>query len=322
MQKLPVVATYANVMRFAFGRFFTTLRLSWLPIILLLGVIAAHFSLQFAMIAGRIQGGVPDYDPSTGVPPFGLNFGLMFGMQGLLFVLQLIAMTAVAVSIHRVILFGDTKPGVWFNFPFGATEMRFLAMGLLFALMVVAVIVSIVAPVLFLVTGGNVVTFFQDWGESQAKFAEFARGGGLAALIVAYLAGWITVLFLMVRLAVWPPSVVATGSLSPAEPWRLTRGNFWNLIGLFILTGATIYAIMIPFGIAFAGYLFANLGDLPAKGKEIPPEVVFETMKSVLPVVAVFYFFLIVFVTGTTVAVLSYAYKALKGIDAKEPVPA
>jgi hypothetical protein len=315
MHKLPVVATYANVMRFAFGRFFTTLRLTWLPILLLLAAIIGHVAVQLYSMGLRLD--------TTGAHPPTLAPGdvsMMFASQFALFVLQLIAMSAVAVAIHRVILFGDTKPGVWFNFPFGATELRFLGMGLMFALMVIGVILLIVAPVLFIISQGDIVGFFSAFGDKDQMEA-LIRSGAFFGLMAAYMAGWIVVLFLMVRLAVWPPSVVATGSLSPAEPWRLTRGNFWNLIGLFILTGATIYAIMIPFGIAFAGYLFANLGDLPARGKEVPPEVVFETMKSVLPVVAVFYFFLIVFVTGTTVAVLSYAYKALKGIDAKEPVP-
>jgi hypothetical protein len=247
---------------------------------------------------------------------------LMFATQGVLFLLQLIAMSAVAVSIHRVILFGDTKPGVWFNFPFGATEVRFLAMGLLFALMTIAVIVAVISPVLLALTGGDIATFMRNWVEAPETAMQVLRDGGVFPLIAAYLLGWITVLILMVRLAVWPPSIVATGSLSPAEPWRLTRGNFWSLIGLFILTGATIYAIMIPFALTLAGVLFANLKELPAPGQNVPPEMVFETMKSVLPFVAAFYFVLIVFVTGATVAALSYAYKALKGIDAKDPVAA
>jgi len=316
MHKLPIVATYANVMRFAFGRFFTTLRLTWLPILLLLAAIIGHFTLQLYSMGLRFD--------MTGARPPTLepgNVGLMFASQGFLFVLQVIAMSAVAVAIHRVILFGDTKPGVWFNFPFGGTEARFLAMGLMFALIVIGVIFLIVAPVLFLISGGDVAGFFAGFGD--AHFMEsLIRSGAFFGLMAAYIAGWIVVLFIMVRLAVWPPSIVATGSLSPAEAWRLTRGNFFNLIGLFILTGATIYAIMIPFAIAFASFVAVNLVDAASSGEKIQPEEVFALMKTAAPIVIAFYFIFIVFVTGVTVAVLSYAYKALKGIDAKEPVPA
>ena len=316
MHKLPIAATYANVMRFAFGRFFTTLRLTWLPVVLLLAVIVAHFGLQFWLMGVPFPHNMANADTPFG-PPSGLDMNLMIANQVALFVLQLIAMSAVAVSIHRVILFGDTKPGVWLNFPFGATEIRFLAMGLLFALMTIAVILIVVSPVIVLLSGGDVVAFFEGFGTKE-KVEELARGGGIFALIAAYIAGWIAVLFMMVRLAVWPPSIVATGSLSPAEPWRLTRGNFWSLIGLFILVGVTMYAVMIPFGIAMAVFMFTHMRDLPAG--QIPPERLTEMFQTALPFVFAFYFVLIVFVTGVTVATLSYAYKALKGIDAKDPV--
>lgn len=314
MHKLPIAATYANVMRFAFGRFFTTLRLSWLPIGLLLAAIGAHFALQMSMIASRFP---PAPGEGMAAFQFPIDLNLMIFMQVTLFLLQLIAMSAVAVSIHRAILFGDTKPGVWFNFPFGATEVRFLTMGLLFALMAIGVIAAIVGPVLYLVTGGDVARFFEDL---PAALQEAARGGAIAGLIVAYLVGWLAVLVLLVRLSVWPPSLVASGRLSPGEAWRLTRGNFWSLIGLFILVGVTIYAMFIPFGIAAAVFVVTQVGDLSAQGREVAPEKVFEMFRQVLPFVAAFYFIMIVFVTGVTVATLSYAYKALKGVDAKAPM--
>lgn len=319
MQKLPVVATYANVMRFAFGRFLTILRLSWLPIALLLAAIAAYFALQFSMIRGRFPHTMTEEDAAAGLQALVLSLEGMIVMQVTLLLLQAIAMSAVAVSIHRVILFGDTKPGVWFNFPFGATEIRFLAMGFLFALMTIGVIALLVGPVLLLVSGGDVVGFFADW---PTKGQEVVRSGAFSALIGAYLIGWLTVLFLLVRLSVWPPSVVASGSLAPGEPWRLTRGNFWRLIGLFVLTGATLYALLIPFMIAFAVFMITRLRDLPAQGENLPPEAVLEMLQPALPFVAAFYFFLIVFVTGVTVALVSYSYKALKGYDARTPIAA
>ena len=246
---------------------------------------------------------------------FPINLDLMIFMQVTLFLLQLIAMSAVAVSIHRVILFGDTKPGVWFNFPFGATEVRFLAMGLLFALMTICVICADRRAGAVPRERRRRHRLLQ--GLAGEGHPSLIRNGGFFVLIGAYLAGWLTVLFFLVRLSVWPPSVVASGRLSPGEPWRLTRGNFWSLIGLFILVGVTLYALFIPFGIAAAVFMFTQMRDLQAQSADLPPEKVFEMVRPMLPFLAAFYFIMIVFVTGVTVAVLSYAYKALKGVDAK-----
>ena len=56
MRKLPVWTTYRHVVGFAFGRFFTVLRLTWLPIGALLAAAAALVVFQFSMMAEMMPG--------------------------------------------------------------------------------------------------------------------------------------------------------------------------------------------------------------------------------------------------------------------------
>jgi hypothetical protein len=56
---------------------------------------------------------------------------------------------------------------------------------------------------------------------------------------------YVLIIYLSLRLAVWPPAVVATNRISPREPWQITRGNVWRLIGAFILTFGWIYLLVL-----------------------------------------------------------------------------
>lgn len=47
-----------------------------------------------------------------------------------------------------------------------------------------------------------------------------------------------------------PPSVAATGSLSPSEPWSLMRGNVLRFIGLVFLCGFVLWILMAGTAIA------------------------------------------------------------------------
>ncbi len=313
MRKLPVFATYGHVARFAFGRFFTVLRLVWLPSVALLAVIAAYLVFQFSIMLEMM--------PSPGAPmrpahnPWLRHFDIIIAGQVILVVLQLVPMAAAAVALHRVILFGDTKPGVLFNFPFGAAEARYLIMGLLYIVIMIAVLAAVIVPAFYIITDGD-LGFFFDPRAAQ----EHGRPSWFGPFFAAYIAAWLVVLFLFLRLAVWPASVVATGRLSPAEAWSLTRGNVWRLIGLFALCVMTMYAIMIPFAIAWAVYMsnaIAKTGTPPPT----PSAVVEQIFIPAAPFIAAFYFLLLVFVTALMTAAVSYAYKALKGYDPRSPIP-
>ena len=116
MNKLPVFRTAGRAIGFTLWNSFTIFRLAWLPISLLL---AAQIGLSLYIM--RLEGETLHTLPNPVTVGLILERVLAFNLAFV--VLQMIAFAAVAVSIHRVILFGDRRPGQYFNFAFGKTAL-------------------------------------------------------------------------------------------------------------------------------------------------------------------------------------------------------
>jgi hypothetical protein len=330
MNKLPVFRTFGNAVGFTFGNFFTIFRLAWLPFAAMLG---AMFGIGYFLTDMMTKSplGTPMIDPLT----VNDHIEQFVFLEITMILLQAIVVAAVAVSIHRVILFGDRKPGQYFNFAFGKTEFLYVIMGLLTALLVIAIMGTLFAPVIYLASNGDFAGFFAQFKNWPANAPKFISGGAFGWLMGAYSVGWLIVVYFMLRLAIWPPSVVATGRLSPAEPWRLTRGNVWRFIGLFALVALCLYAIILPPIIWYfiEGARHADAGAAagvpavapnPEATKAMVREVMEKRMQSLaqyMPLFWLAYLFFYIFITGLSVALISYSYKALKGYDAAAPIP-
>lgn len=253
MTKLPVFATFGNALGFAFGSFFTVFRLTWLPFAML---IAANLAIGI-YVQEMILHDTPRIDPFS----IASHIDDFIVAQIAVIILQAIAIAAAAVSVHRVILFGDRKPGVYFNFPFGGTEFLYVMMGLVWATIILLIMAIVFAPVIFLISSGDPAAFFakmqdvfKDWPPKGKPGPEFFRT--LGPLMFAYFVGWIIALYVGLRLMVWPPAIVATRRFALGEAWALTRGNVWRFIGLFLLVGFLFYGlILIPAGAAYWYYV-------------------------------------------------------------------
>jgi len=322
--KLPVFRTFGNAIGFAFGNYFTVLRLAWLPFTLL---IAAQAGLSYAVgisLAKRVVNPWVVFE----------HIDQLLFLQVVTWILQLLVVAAIAVSIHRIILFGDRRPGVYFSFRFRRTEFVYAVMAALWALMIFAIIIAFIGPVLLLISGGDFADLIariqeitKDWPKNADKIA--TQIGPLIGLWAAYMAGWITVLYVSLRLCVWPPSIVATNRLSPSEPWRLTRGNAAGLFGLFVLTIFVCYFII---GVVAGATVFSlgdHLGDFtppPPPTSSDPDAVrrhVEEVVEKLLPYWPLLWLGMLLFYTfviGLVIALLSYSYKALKGYDPTSPI--
>lgn len=321
MSKLPVFRTFGNALGFTLFNFLTIFRLTWLPVV---AMMAATFGVGFAieeMAPLGAMSGTP-----LGPKWIGEHFQEFIGVQIATMLLQAIAVTAIAVAVHRVILFGDRKPDHYFVFAFGKTEFLYLMMGVLTVIIILTVMGAILAPVAFLVTNGDFGGFFDRFKNWPENAPEVMMSGALTPLIAAYAVGWLILLFVMVRLAVWPPAVVATRRLSPAEPWALTRGNFWRFIGLFLLTAIAVWMVVVP---ATAAYFFYHARELMPHQQTVEavkdPVAMREAMRVSIrpywPTILLGYFLIYMFFTAFGVALLSFSYKALKGYDAAGPIP-
>jgi len=326
--KLPVFSTFGNALGFAFGSFLTCLRLAWLPITLLL---LAQQAVQW-LVLDDVIGRMPDLRDVGRENPLAvfriiLNiWQQMAPIQIPLMLLQALVIAAVAVSIHRVILFGDRREGSLLNFSFGKTELMYMLMAAAMSIAGIAILASILFPAVYVVADGNLPGFIDGFRRFPDNVEELVRSGRFGLLGIAYLLAGLIVIFVSVRLAVWPPSVVATGSLSPSEPWSLMRGNVLRFIGLVFLSGGAIWILMAGTSIAiFSQGGFESIKALQSLDLQGPAELQQLMRERIMPFLPVFYVIVLLlytFVISFSIALTSYSYKALKGYSAADPLPA
>jgi len=196
--------------------------------------------------------------------------------------LALLGGAIVAVAIHRVILFGDRKEGTFIYFAFGKVEA-------LFALL--PIIVGVIAVILF--GSAFVAGFTPD------------EGPNLVVLGVAVAAALILV-FLSVRFAMLWPIVVVEERYDFGQAWEMSRNNFWRLFGAFILAVLPFIVVMLVASIALQG----GMATIRTPDEIVPA---LEHILGLLPIQVAVTYVITILLTGMSVAVLSYAYKALKG---------
>jgi hypothetical protein len=325
--KLPVFQTFSHAFGFAVTNFFTCLRLAWLPITLLFATQQAAEYYVLGMFGPHMM--ETDHEQPL------IIFRKLFEMWDRIAILQVsmlllqgLVIAAIAVSFHRVILFGDRRPGSLVNFAFGRTEFLYMVMAASMGLATIAIIGAILVPTVLVVTGGHVQDWFTqlinitDKVDDSAAMMMLRQFGSLG---FAYFVSLLLAAYVLIRLAVWPPSVVATGRLGPSEPWSLTRGNVLRFIGLFFLTGMVVWILMAALALSvFAGGGFEAIKGLQSLDHQDPVELrrhMLETIQPWLPVIYVGILIAYTFITSLVVGLISFSYKALKGYDANEPIP-
>jgi hypothetical protein len=212
--ELGVFTIVGRAIVFDVTHLFTLFRLTWLPL-------AALLATQIAvgqMIAQAT--GATSTDTFQRTP-------LYIPLQSLGVLLQALPLTAVATSVHRLVYFGDSRPGVYFAFPFGATELRYLAACT--AVVTLAALPIVVVAAFTYLTG-------------------FALG---AAPVVAIPFVLLFFVFVTLRLLILAPQTVATNRLSIRDAFLLSDGHAMALLGLIILGGATVLAGFIALGAVF-----------------------------------------------------------------------
>ena len=169
MNKLPVFRTFGNAVGFTLWNCVTIFRLSWLPFGL---YFAAIFGLGMAaqqILENKVDTGSLDFP----IVMIGLTRVSIF--YGAALLLQALATVAGAVAIHRVILFDDRKQGALASFAFGRTEFIYLVMATLTMLFAFTIFAAVFAPVIYLMSHGDVVGYFQHFGEKKVGSSPFSE---------------------------------------------------------------------------------------------------------------------------------------------------
>lgn len=238
MGKIPVGRTIAQTYGFAFGKYFTLLQITWLPL-LASAALSFYFRgpLMAEMMASAHGGG---------------GFASMARFQPTSLLLQLVGLLLFAimsVGITKEVL--GLRTGLRFFYAgFGAAELRvivgYFAIVLLFIVFIIAMIVGAVVVGLL---SRAVLSHF------DAAVAKPLVGLGFA-LLVLFIYLWL--IYAMVRLTfLFLPATVAEHRIGIARSWELTRGNFWRIvaIGIVVLLPIFVIAVCAVFAILGPGYI-------------------------------------------------------------------
>lgn len=302
--QLPIFQVLGRALWFELANLFTLFRLTWFPLALLIAaqIVVASFAVARA---GDVAFASPE-----GILAF---WGLMWTIG----LLQMIAFAVVAVQVHRVILFNQRRPNEYFSYPFGGTELRYIVMGIISSIVVVVPFVVAMFAYFMMRMKVSAMMVFVALAPTNVKNSATDS----LIFIVAIIVGLILSYWLMLRLSVWPPSVVANNRLWPGEAWRLTRGQAWAMLGLFILSGFVLIIAIIAIQTAFVVWFPASFAS-QVDAKAMLKDVVFNSVAPTDPNQILLEFISQFINTTFAVAIVSFAYKALRGLNMDQPIDA
>lgn len=198
MHKLPVLDVAGRAYAFLLNEWRTILRLTWFPL-LVVGI--AQF-LASTIASRPVFAGFTVWELAS-------------------LACMLAAGAIVAVALHRTILFGDRKPGVFILLTFGKVEALF----------------AILPAAMFLIYAMGHVLFYM--GIAVAMMS----GAPASAAALIFMLPFVVAVLVAIRLSLIFPVTVVKGRYDFGAAWRLMRGNFWRAVGVWILALGPLHLI-------------------------------------------------------------------------------
>lgn len=236
--------------------------LIWAAVSLVIGLIVQFilitmFGEGLAELQGLTAAGAQNSDAAREAMQDILPFYVMVLPVALLMI------SAFTAACYRAVLgIGDDRFGY---LRLGRDELRLaalflvfagLAMGIIFALILVLGILAAIAAVI------------QESSGSMAGTVIVGILGGVATLALIPAAIWATV-----RLSLAAPMTLSQGRLAIFDSWRVTKGHFWPLFGAYVLALLLYVVVMALALIVFTGVAAVLTGgDLAAVGKVFQPD--------------------------------------------------
>lgn len=222
--------------------------ISVISLVLLIGV--GGSSLQAMM---EMEQAGAEADPAQAMEML-RSLGVVYAM---ILPVALITQSMLGAAVYRAIL-RPSDGGVGY-LKLGGDELRLVALSLVyFLLMVVGMVVITVLASIVVGLAGAVV-----------------GAGGAALLGVAvflFISG--LMIFAVVRLSLAGVITFAQRRIAVFDSWSLTRGQFWNMTGAYVLTLAAVVVVMLLSVIIFAAVAaILSGGDLAAVGAMFSPDM-------------------------------------------------
>lgn len=293
MNKLPVADTIRFGYAFTFGEIGTVIGLIWIPT--LINAVVSFFALRiyYQAMAESME---------TALPAMGGQVMLPL----LAAVLSMLLAAMIGVAITRQAL-GLRSGPAFAHFSLGSAELR--VFGGFFGLYMILILgVFVISLVVLGTAAGAAATAGGNLGNA-------ALLGGVVGMLA--LAGLCAMFYVAVRLSfLIVPAALVDGEFGVSRSWELTKGNFWRI---FIVGLVTLLPIAIAFGIAEVAILGPNF-FVPDMGSAKDPAaqvkqmaVQMRAMQAHMPLLMGLSFVISPLAYGMLFAPAAFAYRALSG---------
>jgi hypothetical protein len=306
MNKLPVFTTIGQTFGFVVERrFFTLLRLVWFPSVIAMIVSllpAAYTYYKFGTLPNKIQQKIV----GTGVEFTDMSDPTLVALELLNFVLSIVLSAIIAVSIHRLILLDDRKPGTFFYMRLSRQEWLYILAWVIYFILIILAFSPFFAH-LFYAVGSEITN--PNLGDPEVAKRVLGPIFQEPATAIALGLAMLFALVITTRFGLVFPAIVAEDRLSFARSWELTRRNFWRLIGFWFLV-TLLGSILLVFLLAIVGLAVGGIVVALMSGSETVGAL--GVLVLVVPAAAAFLVYFVVAV-AIFVAALSFSYQALAG---------
>jgi hypothetical protein len=249
-----------SALRFWLFNLPTLVRLTWFPL-----AIASAASLGWTFWNSHIE----VWNHLNPDRPSDFSLPYQGGVEGIAawLTLQLLAISASAVAVHRFVILGDVRPGRYFSFPFGRSELSYFCTGVVAYLLMCALwLGQYVAQLQWPEISESLVTIVLKAHADMGLFSliMFLFPGELPVFTqppVTY-ALWVLLVTLafavMIRLWPWPSLAATEGRLALRDTLHLTHGSTGTIV---------LYALFvaISFAVVFGALSIAGLGYIVSK---------------------------------------------------------
>ena len=311
MGKVPVWRTVGEALGFTFGWYPAILGAVWLPL-LLMGS-CAYFALGPLFEAlGTIAMHAAQHPDEADFEREMLRadrFMPAFNVAAYL----ILAWISVGVTKEALGL----RSGPWFVYlAVGKAELLLIGAYLVLFALIIGVEIAIILVFLLVFGIGALVVGSGTIADAIASVdSTLLKSWAAAAIVASVLAVLCAFVYFAVRLtALLVPVTVAEQRFGLVRSWQLSKGHFWNLLAIFVVTWLMLVVLeLVTFAAIGVPLFFAAMGSLAhanANGLDAV-SLVFKSVEPYLPLGGVVLLALSPILYGLYIAPWAFAYRAL-----------
>lgn len=232
----------------------------------------------------------PDADPAAALQ----NLAALAPMYAILLPAGLAVQAVLAAAVYRAILRPSESSYGYLRL--GSDEMRLAVLTLIYFLLTALAVVAVV------LVGGIAA------GVAYSVMGSPVIGVALGLFFLGLL------FFAAVRLSLAPVMTFAEERITVFESWRLTKGQFWKLVGAYALAIASVVVVLMLATVIFMAIAaIAAGGDIAAVATIFTPDLSSVGSYFTVPMIAytIFGAFLNAFYYAVLVAPAAVAYREL-----------